>query len=376
MKDRIFSLMFLFSLAALLTAATFTTAVTPAAQERIKKEAETIRQEQRDDYFRKWLQEDAFYIITEEEKSVFEKLTAPEEKERFIEQFWYRRDPDPKTAINEFKEEHYRRIVYANEEFRSGKAGWRTDRGWIYIIHGPPAEIQVNPTGGMRDRRMSLGGGSTQTFPHEVWRYRHIDGIGVDLELEFVDPTLTGEYRLALSPDEKDAFLHIDGKGLTIAERLGMSEKRNRPYFTGPNTRTWDMAPRLQDSAFYRYELFSKIDRPPEIKYQDLKQIVDVDITYRELPFQARQDYFMLNQEHVLAAITLEFENKEFTFEEAEGQHHAKVAVYGIITSIANRVVKEFEDDLIASYPAHSFRKGLSEKSTYQKIVPLDRQSR
>ena len=90
MKDRTFSLMFLFSLAALLTAATFTTAVTPAAQERIKKEAETIRQEQREDYFRKWLKEDAFYIITEEEKSVFEKLTAPQEKERFIEQFWYR----------------------------------------------------------------------------------------------------------------------------------------------------------------------------------------------------------------------------------------------------------------------------------------------
>ena len=191
-----------------------------------------------------------------------------------------------------------------------------------------------------------------------------------------MDPTLTGEYRLALSPDEKDALIHVDGQGLTVAEQMMMSAKRYRPYFTGPNSRTWDMAPRLQDSAFYRYELFSKIDRPPQIKYQDLKQIVDVDITYSDFPFQVRQDYFMLNEEQVLVAITLEFENKEFTFKEAEGLHNAKVAVYGIITSIANRVVKEFEDDLIASYPALSFRKGLSEKSVYQKIVPLDRKYR
>ncbi len=66
-------------------------------------------------YYKKWLQEDVTYIITEEEKKVFKDLQTDEEKENFIEQFWVRRDPDPRTSENEFKEEHYRRVAYANE---------------------------------------------------------------------------------------------------------------------------------------------------------------------------------------------------------------------------------------------------------------------
>ena len=374
MINNAFFLTFLFSFMAFPAAGMLKAAATPAQEK--KKNEEKVRQEESEDYYKKWLKEDVFYIITEEEKDVFEKLSVVEEKEQFIEQFWYRRDPDPRTSINEFREEHFRRIAYANENFTSGKLGWLTDRGRIYIIHGPPAEVQVNPSGGMRDRPMALGGGSTMTFPHEVWRYRHVEGIGPNVELEFVDPTMTGEYRLALSPDEKDVFLHIDGLGLTIAEQMGMAEKRDRPYFRGPNVRSWDMAPRLQDSAFYRYELFSKIDRPLDIKYKDLKEIVDINITYDDLPFQVRQDYFLLNEEQVLVPVTLEFENKELTFKNEKGLHHAKVVVYGIITSITNRVIREFEHDLIASYSAEAFQRGLSEKLVYQKIVPLDRKMR
>ena len=269
MKNRTFFLAFLLSLTAVSTAGTFRVRAAPTAQEKKKEEKRDLEQEEREDYYQKWLQEDVLYIIREEEKSVFEKLTVPEERERFIEQFWLRRDPDPRTAINEFQEEHYRRIAYANERFRSGKAGWLTDRGRIYIIHGPPAEIQVNPSGGLRERPLSQGGGSTETFPHEVWRYRHVEGIGSNVELEFVDPTLTGEYHLALSPDEKDAFLHVDGLGLTLAEQMGLSKKGDRPYFRSPNMRTPFSAPRLEDSAFYRYETYSKINRPPEIKSGD-----------------------------------------------------------------------------------------------------------
>ena len=347
----------------------------PTAQEKKKEEKRDLekrRQEEREDYYRKWLKEDVFYIITEEEGAVFEKLTVLEEKERFIEQFWLRRDPDPRTGFNEFQEEHYRRIAFANERFRSGKPGWLTDRGRVYIIHGPPAEIQVNPSGGLRERPFSQGSGTTETFPHEVWRYRHIEGIGSNVELEFVDPTMTGEYHLALSPDEKDAFLHIDGLGLTMAEQMGISEKRDRSYFRGPNVRPTLTTPRLQDTAFYRYELFSKIDRPPEIKYKDLQEIVKINVSYRNLPFQIRQDYFRLNEEQVLVPITLEFQNKELTFKREGGLHHSKIAVYGIITSITNRVIKEFEDDLISSHPTDSLQQALSDRSVYQKIVLLD----
>ena len=118
-------------------------------------------QEEEEDYYRKWLSEDALYIIQPDERDVFENLTTQEEKARFIEQFWYRRDPDSRTSINEFKEEHYRLIAYANQWFKSGKPGWRTDRGRIYIMHGPPDETESHPAGGQYQRPTYQGGGFT-----------------------------------------------------------------------------------------------------------------------------------------------------------------------------------------------------------------------
>ena len=156
-----------------------------------------------EDYYRKWLNEDVTFIITEEEKPVFQSLSTPNEKEHFIEQFWYRRDPDPRTEFNEFKEEHYRRIAFANERFQSGIAGWKTDRGRIYIIHGPPDEIVSYPSGGRYLRQPHEGGGATSTYPFEVWRYRNLEGMGSEVELEFVDSSWSGEYHLALDPNER-----------------------------------------------------------------------------------------------------------------------------------------------------------------------------
>ena len=169
-----------------------------------ERRQQAVQREETEDYFTKWLKEDVIYIISPEERAVFEGLNTPEEKEQFIEQFWYRRDPDLRTPTNEFKDEHYRRIAYANERFSSGYPGWMSDRGRIYIIHGPPAEIEAHPTGGAYNRPIYEGGGTTSTFPFEIWRYRYVEGIGDDVELEFVDKTMSGEYRLALHPEEKE----------------------------------------------------------------------------------------------------------------------------------------------------------------------------
>ena len=198
-----------------------------------EKNEELLRKEEQNDYYRKWLKEDVCYIITENEKNVFDHLNTTEEKEQFIEQFWFRRDEDPRTAFNEFKEEHYRRIAYANERFHSGKPGWMTDRGRIYIIHGPPVEIESYPSGGFYNRSLQEGGGTTTVHPFERWRYRYIEGVGNDIELEFVDDSYSGEYRLTLNPEEKDAMLHVPGGGPTWAESMGLAEKRDRPYFSG-----------------------------------------------------------------------------------------------------------------------------------------------
>jgi GWxTD domain-containing protein len=155
------------------------------------------------DYYRKWLEEDVVYIITPEEKDGFLDLKTSEERDFFIEQFWARRDPDPRSERNAFKKEHYRRIAYANEHFASSLAGWNTDRGRIYITWGKPDEIESHPGGGSYNRPSNEGGGTTDTAPFEKWRYRHMYGVGDDIEIEFVDPSATGEYRMATSPYEK-----------------------------------------------------------------------------------------------------------------------------------------------------------------------------
>lgn len=180
--------------------------------------------------YRKWLDEDVVYIISPEERHSFLHLATNEEREQFIEAFWQRRNPDPDSPENTFKEEHYRRIAYANEHYASGIPGWKTDRGKIYIMWGPPDEVDSHPTGGNWDRPMDQGGGSTQTYPWETWRYRYLEGAGLgeNVELEFVDPTSTGEYHITMDPSEKDALLHVPGAGLTDREAQGLSSKSAR----------------------------------------------------------------------------------------------------------------------------------------------------
>ncbi|HXB69758.1 MAG TPA: GWxTD domain-containing protein [Candidatus Acidoferrales bacterium] len=168
--------------------------------------------------YRKWLNEDVAYIITDEERAAFKRLTTDPELERFIEQFWLRRDPTPGTAENEFKEEHYRRIAYANDHFASNDLpGWKTDRGRIYISYGPPDEKDSHPAGGTYQRPTEQGGGTTSVFPFEQWRYRYIKGMGNDVTIEFVDSTMSGEYRMTMDPSDKDALPYVRGAAPAVA---------------------------------------------------------------------------------------------------------------------------------------------------------------
>src|SRR5262249_61508013 len=156
------------------------------------------------------------------------QLSNDEERDQFIEAFWARRDPTPDTPENEYKEEHYRRIAYANEHFPAGIPGWKTDRGRMYIMYGPPDSTDSHPSGGTYQRPPEEGGGTTSTFPFETWRYRYIEDIGNDIIIEFVDPTMSGEYRMTMDPSEKDALLYVPGAGLTLMEQMGMSDKTAR----------------------------------------------------------------------------------------------------------------------------------------------------
>src|ERR1700737_3690146 len=178
--------------------------------------------------YRKWLDEDVRWIITDEEKSAFMQLSNDEERDQFIEAFWQRRDPTPDTEENEYKEEHYQRIAYANEHFAAGVPGWKTDRGRMYIVFGKPDEIDSHPSGGSYQRPMEEGGGETSTFPFEDWRYRYIEGIGQEVIIEFVDTCMCGEYHMTMDRSEKDALLQTPNAGLTLYEQMGMASKSQR----------------------------------------------------------------------------------------------------------------------------------------------------
>ncbi len=339
-----------------------------------KQQNAKTQSEEAEDYFKKWLNEDAVYIISEEEKDVFGSLSTLDEKEQFIEQFWRRRDPDLRSAGNEFKEEHYRRIAYVNERFHSGKPGWKSDRGRIYIIHGEPAEIEAYPSGGFYDRPFDEGGGQTSVYPFERWRYRHVDGVGDDIMLEFVDDSFTGDYHLALNPEEKDALLHMPGMGLTWAEQAGISNKEDRPYFNPGRHNPAHLG--YKNNPFYRYEIFSGMQAPQKVKYNDLKELVKVSIGYENLPFQVRSDYFKITDQKVLVPITLQLQNKDMMFERDGDVHSARIGLYGAVTSLGNRFVEEFDHDLVVSFTPEKLEKGLQGSSMYQKILLLDSKTR
>lgn len=328
------------------------------------------QEEESFDYFSRWLNEDVVYIISDEEREVFEQLTTPDEKEQFIEQFWHRRDPDPRTASNEFKDEHYRRIAYANEKYSVGMPGWKSDRGRIYIIHGPPDQVESRPTGGRYMRPSWEGGGVTQAYPYEVWRYRHIEGLGQQIELEFVDRTMSGVYELALRPEEKDALLEMGTAGPTWAEIMGEATKADRPYFNFGNQSSHYI--RQQDSLFERYARFARIEQPAPIQYKDLQAMINVDVSYDDLPFRTRKDPFRLSDSQVLVPITVEIEDKDLTFEIENGQQTAEVVVYGAITSIRNRLMTEFEEELVTAYPVGENPHTGGGRALYQKAVVLD----
>src|SRR6185312_7308998 len=226
-------------------------------KERFKQQKQ-LHQELSDSY-KKWLDEDVRWIITDQEKKAFMSLSNDEERDAFIEQFWRRRNPNPDSPENEFREEHYRRIAYANEHYAAGKPGWMTDRGHIYIAFGPPDSTDSHPSGGPYDRPMSEGGGQTETFPFEVWHYRYLEGIGSNIDIEFVDTCMCGDYHMTIDRSEKDALLHVPNAGNTLYEDMGMAKRADR--FKGGME---DLGPGPDSSTngakeFDRLEQYSKL---------------------------------------------------------------------------------------------------------------------
>jgi GWxTD domain-containing protein len=349
------------------------TVAKPLSEKERRKREEKLRKELETPY-RKWLQEDVGYIITDEERATFKRLSTDEERQQFIESFWMRRDPSPDTAENEYKEEHYRRIAYANERFASGIPGWKTDRGRIYITFGPPAEIESHPSGGTYERPYEEGGGTTSTYPFEKWRYRYIEGIGNDVNIEFVDTSMTGEYRMTMDPSEKDALMMVPGAGLTLMEQMGLASKTDRFSRTdGTRLGTGNQPLPARMNQFERLQQFAMLQKPPQIKFKDLEAVADVKsiIKFNVLPMKARADYIRMTNSTILTNVTLQFDKKDLQFTEKEGIAKASVNIYGRVTSMSRRVVNVFEDVVAIEVPQELLGEAAKGASVYQKSVPL-----
>src|SRR2546425_7954785 len=337
-------------------------------KERKRKAKQTLKE--LDTPYRKWLDEEVVYIIQPEERTAFLQLSTNEEREQFIEQFWQRRNPNPDLAENSFKEEHYRRIAYANERFASGIPGWKTDRGRIYIMWGKPDETESHPSGGAYNRESYEGGGSTSTYPFERWFYRYLPGVGSGVEIEFVDPTGSGEYRIARNPDEKDALLHVPGAGLTLAEEMGLSNKGDRISNLGgvgmPNYQ------REQDSPFSRLQILADLQRPPQIKFNDLASAVNTPVIEdNPLNFDVRVDFFRQSDERVITAFTVQTDNQNLVFKDSGGLQEATLNIFGKITHVSGRRAGVFEDPVTTRATPEELTEAKERKSAYQKAVAL-----
>ncbi|MBZ5502286.1 MAG: GWxTD domain-containing protein [Acidobacteriia bacterium] len=348
------------------------------AQDHAKKASKTKQKSEKelfkeiDSQYKKWLNEDVIYIIAPEERRNFLRLQTNEEREQFIEAFWQRRNPDPDSLDNTFKEEHYRRIAYVNEHFPSGIPGWKTDRGKIYIMWGAPDEIDSHPTGGNWDRPMDQGGGSTSTYPYEDWRYRYLEGMGENVEIEFVDPTSTGEYHLTMDPSEKDALLRVPGAGLTMAEAMGTSSKAQRFSRTdGTNQAMGVGGQNTGKDEFDRLENYVNIMRPPPVKFKDLEQVVTSRLVRDQLKFQYRFDFLRITSDTVFVPITVQIPVRQLSFQEKDGVDSASMNIFGRITTLSGRIVQTFEDTLRADYPSSLLQQSLGTSRIYQKAIPL-----
>jgi GWxTD domain-containing protein len=347
------------------------TVAKPLTKKQIAKKQKELEKELAGPW-KKWLNEDVVYIITDEEKTAFKRLKTDEERQQFVEQFWLRRDPTPDTEENEYKEEHYRRIAYANDHYASGIPGWKTDRGMIYIKYGPPDEIDSHPSGGSYERPIEEGGGETSTYPFEDWRYRYIDGVGTNIIIEFVDTTMSGEYHISTDPEEKDALLYVPGAGLTLAEQMGMADKTQRFQRTdGTHLGTGSQPLPESMNEFTRLEQLANLQKAPVVKFKDLDAVVTSNIRYNTLPMQVRADFIRVTDATVYANISVLFKNNDLNFATKDKVAKATVNIYGRITSLTRRPVNWFEDTVSAEVPQEMLQQAMNGSQIYSKRIPL-----
>jgi GWxTD domain-containing protein len=323
--------------------------------------------------YKKWVDEDVRWIITDQEMQAFKSLGNDEERDQFIENFWLRRNPNPDSPDNEFREEHYARIAYANEHFAAGKPGWRTDRGHIYIAFGKPDNIDSHPSGGSYERPMEEGGGNTSTFPFEIWHYRYLEGIGDNIDVEFVDSCMCGDYHMTIDRSEKDALKHTPGAGQTLYEQMGMAKQADRMSGGLEQLGTGPMSQQQQSKQFDRLDTYAKLTAPPVIKFKDMESFMTTSkiLTGPPFLFDVRTDYVKVTNDTILVPVTLQIKNSDITFNTKEGIAMGTVNILGRVSNLNHKAIQTFEDTVSVQVPSELLARKRNDASVYWKALPL-----
>jgi GWxTD domain-containing protein len=313
-----------------------------------------------------WLRE-VEPILSESEIDAWKKLKTNEEREKFIEEIWHLRDPDPDTDENEYREAYYERLAYVNQHFTSGKPGYKTDRGRIFLKYGKPDEVESHPAGGAYQGDLSEGFGATSTYPFEKWFYRNITGRS-GAEIEFVDPTGTGEYRIANNPFEKIALINVPGgvetrNGISQADLLAASRGIGNPFSF-----------KESDSPFSWLDLKRILTSQPEGPKNDPfgGNLVGTGVVAdNPLNFEAAFGFYKLDDNRVLTTITVQADNTELSFRNSGGVQVASANITGRVMNVAGRRVNFFEDVVNTTATTEELIEAKSRKSAYQKTIVL-----
>ena len=337
------------------------------------KQQKAVKEELKGVY-KKWVNEDVRWIITDQELQAFKSLSNDEERDQFIENFWLRRNPNPDSPENEFREEHYARIAYANDHFAAGKPGWRTDRGHIYIAYGKADSIDSHPSGGSYERPMEEGGGNTSTFPFEIWHYRYLEGIGDNVDIEFVDTCMCGDFHMTIDRSEKDALKHVPGAGQTLYEQTGQAKQADR--FSGGGLEQLGAGPLSSQNAskqFDRLDRFAKLMAPPEIKFKDMETFMATSkiLTGPPFLFDVRTDYVKVTNDTILVPVTLQIRNSDITFTNKDGVAMGTVNILGRVSNLNHKPIQTFEDTVSVQVPSELLARKRSDLSVYWKSLPL-----
>jgi GWxTD domain-containing protein len=282
-----------------------------------------------------WVNEDVRWLITDRERAAFNLLKDDREREFFIDTFWLRRDPTPDTIENEFKEEHYRRMAYANQHFGArDMAGWESDRGRVYIVFGPPDAVNVSP------RTKPLSQATDRACPPwEDWYYRYIEERGSDVHVHFVDSCSCGEYLL-------DRYSASGGAIFAV----GPSEV---------------------DTLNPQPQGLVRLVRPPGVQFKNLEEIVTVKLKVNLLPITARTDFVPVTHATDMVTLRIDMKNADLTFVIAREGKRASVEVFGRLATLAGRIAESFEGTMNVDVAEDELSKPSTGTSAYVKVLAL-----